>query len=304
MNARTLLEALRSDVPTGADLRASILALVRAHARRHDHAGVYAATLGLARDLSLLSARADLAGRVSMRLDVKGPRPDRFASSPAYARFGAIVPVSFDEALRDLAEREPVLVRPLRDAAARVRDLYGATEGPNGERVYAHGFSLAHAIDQQVVEKVRDLISSGIYRGQSTDDVSRSVADELGDWTTAYAETVVRTNTTTAYSAGRLREARQLADEGDDVGFEFQTAGDVDVRSGRSKDHGENHAAMDGVRARQDDRVWDYFTPPLGYSCRCLLVPVLGGPWNANALALARASGARAAPGFGNRTDG
>jgi uncharacterized protein with gpF-like domain len=61
---------------------------------------------------------------------------------------------------------------------------------------------------------------------------------------------------------------------------------------------------MDGIRARLDDRVWDYFTPPLGYNCRCLMSPVVGGPWDDAALSRARAQGAQASQGFGSRTDG
>lgn len=299
MNSRALLEALRSDLPTAQDVKARVIALAKGHARR-DHAATYRATLDLAKTLSIVAARADLAGRVAMRLDVRGPRPDRLAAWPA-GRFASIVPVQFEEALTDLARREPVLVRPLRDAAEAVRQLYGSVPGANGELIYPHGFSLAHAIDLEVVKRVQALVGEGIATGR---DVVPAVAAELDDWGLAYATTVVRTNTTTSYSAGRLREASALQDEGVDVGFEFQTAGDSDVRSGRAKDHGEDHAGVDGIRAPSGDSVWSFFTPPLGYNCRCLLVPVVGGPWNANALSEARARGAKAAPGFGGRTDG
>jgi hypothetical protein len=265
-----------------------------ARARRdHDYRAADDAVHALARVLSSVAARADLAGRVAMRLDLTGPRPDRFAA------FAAVVPVQFDEALADLARREPALVDPLRAAAEDVRRIYGSVEGPDGRRVYPHGFALAQSLDLEVTARVLSAIRGQLAEGSPAVD---AVAG-LGDWTRAYAENVVRTNVTTAYSAGRLREARRLTGEGFEVGFEFQTAGDSDVRRGRKVDRGENHQAVDGIRAREDDPVWESFSPPLGYQCRCLLRPVVGGPWTPDALRVARARGARAAHGFGQRPD-
>jgi SPP1 gp7 family putative phage head morphogenesis protein len=60
------------------------------------------------------------------------------------------------------------------------------------------------------------------------------------------------------------------------MGYEVSCVEDSDLRSGRPQDHGEDHAAMDGFRARHDDPVWRTHFPPYGYQCRCIAMPIFG----------------------------
>lgn len=319
MSSREILEGLREAVPDALTLQRGIERLAAAKHERsqetHDRALDAIGTF-----LARSEAASDLAGRVAMRFDVAGPRPDLFEASRtlrgASCRIGrglvcfaarqdrydssGVIPMSFLEAVRDLREREPIVAASLEEAAEEVRRAYGGYRDPvTHRRVYPHGFALARTVDLEVTKQVQAQIVRHLQRGTDAERTATKIA-EIGGWTKSYARTVLRTNTTTAYSAGRLREAVRMADDGIVSGFEFQTAGDGSVRKGRPEDHGENHAAMDGVRARHDDPIWQVLSPPLGFNCRCLLVPVVGEKLPERARIPFRA---KAAPGFGRRPD-
>jgi SPP1 gp7 family putative phage head morphogenesis protein len=208
--------------------------------------------------------------------------------------------VAFEDALRDLEARDPFGAAELARMGLDVDAVYGFTE-VDGEWVSPHGFALARAADALVAQRVRDKLVEGLRSGTPQEDVARSVS-RTWDWPASYARTVVRTNVATAESAGRFREAQRVQEQtGNRVGFRVETAGDSDVRSGRAKDHGENHAAMDGFVARVDDPVWRTHTPPYSWMCRCLCVPVFGDEVPERFQRPPAA--ARFAPGFGGRAD-
>ncbi len=90
---------------------------------------------------------------------------------------------------------------------------------------------------------------------------------DLAGWTQGYAQTVVRTNTTSAFAAGRFREAEDMKREGVEVvALKFVAIEDSRVRP--------NHLACDGLIASVDDPIWNKLSPPLFYGCRCTVVPV------------------------------
>jgi SPP1 gp7 family putative phage head morphogenesis protein len=79
-----------------------------------------------------------------------------------------------------------------------------------------------------------------------------------------YLNTVLTTNMTSAYNLGIVQHA--IENSKYIGGLEYVTARDDRVRP--------NHEAADGLKAPIDDPIWDGFTPPLGYNCRCVLRPV------------------------------
>jgi SPP1 gp7 family putative phage head morphogenesis protein len=74
-------------------------------------------------------------------------------------------------------------------------------------------------------------------------------------------EAVFRTQTQLSYSAGRENSLADPAIQSILVSFTYNTVGDDRVR--------ETHAAMDGVTRPKDDPIWDTWTPPCGWNCRC-----------------------------------
>lgn len=305
------------------DVAAALEALARSHALRitgpHGSTEHALALAALAEALSRLQAAADLSGRLEVRFpSSKAPVPEQFASSSdpysrTYARtlgkrgevslarelpaavFGervvadSVPVVVFAEAVRDLEERNPVGAAELKRAGLEVEDVYGALQTPEG-LYYPHGFALARAADVEVAAAVRERLIAGMSRGTPTPEVVEELTTTW-EWPRAYAETVVRTNFNTATTAGRFLEAERVNASGIHVGLRFETAGDSNVRAG--------HKALDGLVARVDDPVWDRWSPPGGFNCRCVAVPVIGDDVPISFVAVP--TGAVFAPGFGRR---
>jgi SPP1 gp7 family putative phage head morphogenesis protein len=82
-------------------------------------------------------------------------------------------------------------------------------------------------------------------------------------------ESILRTQTAIAYSAGQRVRDEDPAIQEILWGYQYVTVGDDRVRP--------EHAAMDGHTAAKDDPIWDSWTPPCGWGCRCALVKVYHG---------------------------
>lgn len=187
-------------------------------------------------------ALADLLGRrrTLLALDAHAPHIDRFMETP-------VVPdVEFVEAVADLVRREPRLAA----GAAAVSQLYSQR----------HAFALARSAELNITERVQKAVTDAAQRGEPV-PVAADIIAEIGDWSRAYGETVYRTNVATAYTAGRFQQAfdPEVADHF--PAFEFRATMDGDTRT--------NHAAADGLIAATHDPIWERFSPPLGYNCRC-----------------------------------
>lgn len=246
--------------------------------------------------LQRLSASSDLAGRLDIRFGTPAPEPEAFASE-----IPDIVPgVEFEAAWRDLLERDPFGAAELERAGREVADLYSGVPDGRGGTFYPHGFALAQAAEREVAQRVRDRLAASIALGTPTQETARILAEEWS-WPRAYAETVTRTTVNTATTAGRFVEAQRVAAAGIPVGFRFECVLDSNLRQGRPQDNGENHRALHGLVARQDDPIWRRFSPPGGYSCRCTLSPVIGDEVPENFVTVP--AGAAFAPGFGTRAD-
>jgi len=90
-----------------------------------------------------------------------------------------------------------------------------------------------------------------------------AVGDTILDF---HAETIFRTNIMDAYNAGR-KDA--LLDP--DVKESFPAWQISEVLDGRTR---QNHASATGLTFMADDPVWSRLTPPNGYNCRAVLIPI------------------------------
>lgn len=299
---RRLARALRREARSAArDLEDAFDDLARSFVRRSagedDVASGYdAASTKVAALLSRIAAASDLAGRLDLRWGTKAPEPEQFADDVP----DMVPAVEFEAAIRDLLERDPFGAAELERAGLEVEDVYGGVSDGTGRTFYPHGFAAARAIEAEVARKVRDRIAAAMALGTPTGSTAAILAEEW-TWPRAYAEVVTRNAVNTASTAGRFKEAERVRAAGIPVGFRYRTAGDVDVRRGRPQDHGENHAALDGLVARTDDPIWRRFSPPGGMNCRCVLEPVIGDEVPDHFVTAP--PGARFAPGFGSRPD-
>ena len=182
--------------------------------------------------------------------------------------------VTFDEAIEDLATRVPKTVRK---AAERTADIIsqiysGGRVGLTGradERVIA----FARSAEARVTREARNFMAQMLREGASEAEAGarlKARVDEVRKrtrpWSESYARMVFRTNANTAVTAGRFRQARD-PDMGDFVGaMRYDAVNDRDTRP--------NHAAADNLILKVDNPAWAKLAPPLGYNCRCQVVPV------------------------------
>lgn len=123
------------------------------------------------------------------------------------------------------------------------------------------------AIEQVVAAAVRETIAQGLPTAQAIASV-RSAMTNAGlsfDQPWAY-ETMVRTETNLAYSAGRQHFNNDPAVSEILHSMEYSAVGDARTRP--------NHLDYDGTIAPVDDPIWQSITPPNGYNCRCTLIEV------------------------------
>lgn len=224
------------------------------HAAAHGRSTVDAKTR-LARAVGDAMAISDLLGRARLLKEIDAASAGlSLAEREGVAfttRIAENVPkVPLREAVRDLVSREPRLAR----TAEQVAELY----------MRKHAFSIAGVAETAILRRVAGVLSQVAERG----DVARpvDVVARLAGLTRNHAQTVYRTNLTTAYTAGRFAQARD-PDMTKVMGAFFRyEINDPDVRRGRREDGGENHLAAHGLVAAANDPIWTFFSPPAGYS--------------------------------------
>lgn len=140
------------------------------------------------------------------------------------------------------------------------------------KRYQQQAFTVAHAVDQRMVQRIQDSLVEALQNGGTKDDFAKAYRDITSDTaveevTNLYVETVFRTNVQTAYMIGRFEQLRSPAMQTAFPYWEY-----VAVLDDRTRDE---HAAMDGFQARADDSVWGVWYPPAGFNCRCSVIPVL-----------------------------
>ena len=210
----------------------------------------------LAGTIGQIMALGDMAGRLAILEQVRDYGPAKPDEPAVYDIAPAIPDVKMAEAIRDLRSRLPQLAK----TAKEVREVYAN-----------HGFAVARSASLEITRKVQDVIGEAMEGGKGRPG-AQAVPTALTDWAPGYADTVYRTNLATAHAAGRFKAMQDERVAKLVPAFEYITAQDRDVRDGR--DGGENHAVLHGMIAAVDHPVWERWSPPGGYNCRCQLRPV------------------------------
>lgn len=219
-----------------------------------------AATLQIGRLIVQTLVLADLLGRRRVLLmqddvlarraaDRVAPEPFRldddgrlvFTSDPT----PMVTPVTFDEMIANLLERDPRLAVGYK----AVQDLYS--------REFA--FAVAKSVTTETTKRVQKALAEGFTRGSGTK--TEQVIAEIGDWSAAYSETVYRTNMATAYTAGQFQQAKDP-----DLAPAFPALEYIGISDASTRP---NHRAAFGLIAATADPIWAEIAPPLGYNDRC-----------------------------------
>lgn len=131
---------------------------------------------------------------------------------------------------------------------------------------------LAKKRSNESIDFIEDKINSALKVVTSRQQPTRTAVSEmrrrlsemgLSARKPAVVETLVRTHAQMAFSAAQWKLNE---DDEDDViwGFRFSAVGDDRTRP--------EHLALDGFTAPKNDPIWDRYTPPLDYNCRCQLI--------------------------------
>lgn len=149
------------------------------------------------------------------------------------------------------------------------------------DRQRARAFSIAGIIEKDVLSSMQEILQKAITPPAWTLDQFNQVLhernieytgsayrrDRTGELITAYhAETILRTNYSEVYNLGR-KALYEDPDVRDFVpAYQFSAILDSRVRP--------NHANMDGRVFERGDPIWARWWPPVGFNCRCTVIPV------------------------------
>lgn len=121
-------------------------------------------------------------------------------------------------------------------------------------------------VEREVQAAVLNATREGLHVDAGTAQV-QAAYESAGAGQNPYVyESVIRTQTQLAYSAGRENALQDPAIDEILWGFTYVTVGDDRVRP--------THVALDGVQLPKDHPRWASITPPNGYACRCSKIEV------------------------------
>lgn len=195
---------------------------------------------------------ADLISKTMILADLNGRKRTLMEADYVAKRgkfSGEKSPISslpFDEAIEDIVTRDPRLAQGYRAVA----ELYSKE----------HVFALAKSVNHNLTSRIQKAIGDSQKIGEGLPEFEK-LWQEITPWTRAYGDTVYRTNTNSAYSAGRFAQA-----EDPDVAEVIPAMQYINMHLPTSRPW---HEAADGLIAATNDPIWKEFTPPLGYNCTC-----------------------------------
>lgn len=239
---------------SNAALQRAISRMLRA---KLDHEDESKPQADLRRLLSQTLALASLMGRRRTLLQAKARNRDlplkaALERSPAGGSFlGAgdvispLVPaVEFEQAIQDLLSRHPTLAPGYK----RVQELYARS----------HAFALAKSTSLTLTRRIQKVLASAVRQGSGQFKTSQ-IIKSMGGWTQGYADTVVKTNMTTAYMAGVVAQAidpevMEICPAMEFVGRKVEPS-DLECRSAV------------GLIAGTKDDIWRSYSPPYHYNC-------------------------------------
>jgi SPP1 gp7 family putative phage head morphogenesis protein len=205
-------------------------------------------------------ALADLLGRKRLLMEIdahdrkrRAPLLHRVCGIPTTFMTTSVVPnVPFKEAYEDILRREPRLVKS-REEIAR------AYSGDNGFAIMNLPKKLAENARLKLLQRVQKAIADFAAKGMGLGSV-REKLSAIGGFTRAYAENIYRTNLSTAFTAGRMKQMRDPDVLSVAPAFEFDAVNDSSTTKWCKNTH--------GLIAMTTDPAWDRYSPPLHWQCR------------------------------------
>ena len=259
------------------ELRERLARELSRNARRMNHQELLNLARGILADYEPIMAEiisnSDLAGWIAGYANAAEKLPEW--AETLFRKPGGIPPTTPPIAFPGLfgEPSEPVLRFPLLEKAFEslqereilTRDQFDLLEGDAKQRA----FTIAGDLTTDTIEVIRDELVDDIQEGTSLRNFRKRVEERLetspiGE---GHLENVYRTNIQAAFRDGRETLASHPIVE--EI-FPYQMY--VAIHDGRTED---NHLALESLGLsgtavyRRDDPMWDFFTAPWRYQCRC-----------------------------------
>lgn len=224
---------------------------------------------------------ADMGGQLVVRT-VEVPESAPRSTALARVEGEAFFTMRFEEAIASFLARKVITPAEYRRLSAEAR---------------ARAFSVSRMTSDELVRRVQAELQRTLDNGGSLRTFTAAIrADEVSlgiePTSPSYLENIFRTNTQTAYGAGRLRQITNPIVMATRPYIQYRTAGDNRVR--------ESHKLLDRVIFRQEDPDWRKYAPPLGFQCRCSLVTLRESQVDLTRVVAANTLTVEPDPGFGN----
>ncbi len=186
------------------------------------------------------------------------------------------------------ADGDAFLAMPFADAVQFFRDKRVISEAEFDslrDRFRSGGFIARRLATERLQQVARDAIARLLEQGVTIPEAVRQIRDAESDVSaslgispvsSAYLDNVIRTNTATAYGAGRWQAINDPNVRALRPWVQYRTAGDSRVRAG--------HAALNGLVFASGSELAARYAPPLYYQCRCVMVTISSSQFEARGL--------------------
>ena len=174
------------------------------------------------------------------------------------AKFNAMVDraivtgVNFEEATQQILNREPMLAWGWQEAARKHTQEKGFALAKSMEGTLDRHLGMLRT---KLVQKA--LVSPEVQHGGLPE--FRKAFKEIGWSINGYADTVYKTNISSAYTEARFEQVKDP-----DVS---QVIAALEVTKSTAVEPRENHKGFEGLMAPPDDPIWQKAKPPYGYNC-------------------------------------
>ena len=220
------------------------------------------AIYNLGQELKKTEGLSDLVGRTRTMSEVKRRLPSGVASespsrSPQKFSLSIAFDLPFEEALEAVMESENFSFldpKTKMGIAKEMNYVYGK-EAPITKKI---GLDPSY---QSAIKKVNETIINQNLFSLPRQEAVKEIEKAMAGWSKATAETIYRTQTAKAYSAGRWRQLQNPRIKQFTPAAKFIATLDANVR--------DDHKRLHGLIFSVNNPVWREISPPIYYNCRC-----------------------------------
>lgn len=220
------------------------------------------AVINLGEELKKTQGISDLVGRNRTMDEVRrklssGKAFESPSRTPQKFSLSFVFDLPFEEAIEAILEGPNFTIFDKKAKVGIVKEMgfvYGK-EAPITKKI---GLDPTY---ESAISKVREIIINQNLNSVPKQEAVKEIEKAMSGWSKATAETIYRTQTAKAYSAGRWRQLQNPTLKQFVPAAKFIATLDVNVRP--------DHKRLHGLIFKVNNPVWKEISPPIYYNCRC-----------------------------------